>query len=406
MTKLLVELLAVDSRKFKDYIDRLEHVCMRPGVDVRLGAEILTRSRDKITELGLDVTDTTAEELFFALKHKLARDEQTVKQQLGIKNAKASNHKNLEHIASVIERLSAREKSLSLTSAGVKRILNAVPPKRTMKALKFRSLESVMKRHDPKVLYALACMVESGSWHAQVHAKIRRLNARDIQWQSISCSVVPEQWYTRLKDVLSDNGALHANNELGIVCVLPVVDTTHVGATVLLLGMGLQAASSIAIQSLPYKKLSLSQGFETIVTTIASGSVPKLSSIHGLTPSWRAVYELLGKRHVSLMHDDVEFAVFDLFWESTETKLASIDSQMDFWVDTHYLGAHASLKPVSFHVLDVAISLLGNVEYGRHANIHLESSLWNELQIRYLREEVLSRTLVSQLSKATDDMIL
>lgn len=404
MSKVVVELLGVNDTRFKDFVDRLEHISLRPGIDVRLGVEIVTRTRAKVRALELDAADTTAKELFFALKHKLSADDAQLVSELGLK--KGAIEKNTDKIAHKAQSLSGREKSLSLTPAGTKRILKAVPPKRTMKLLKYRSLDSVLKRQDPRVLYALAALVENDSWHSQVHAKIRRLNSKDIQWQSVGCLSVPKKWHERLSDVLFYKGAIIVNEEAGVVCVLPVADTDRPGSTVLLLGLALQAGVHIATQSLPYKKQALSQGYANILPKIAVQDHPTLSSIHGLTPTWRAVHELIGSGHISVVGQETEFESFDLFWESTETKLASLVEDMDFWVGSHFLGAKASSGPVSLHVLDVAASLVQDTAYGEQSCMHMRSSLWNELQIRYLREDVISRSLINQLSSTSGAMLL
>lgn len=404
MATILGTLLGVDDRKFKDYIDRLEHVCLRPGVDIRLGAEIITRTRQKIRELDLDVHDTTNRELFFALQHRLVRDESMLKKKLNILDDK-ENELNLGKIAAQAQKLSSKEYSLGLTAVGAKKILEAVPPKRTLKLLKYRSIQSVLKRHDARVLYALASVVENESWHSQVHAWVRRLNTKDIQWQKICVSVMPLQWYEKAHKYLASKGALLMQEELGMVCMLPVVEVKKPGATLLVLGMVLQAATTIATKSLPYKQQSLHHGFESIIPKIASGEYPALNSIHGLMPSWRMVYQLVGERYLTLQHEDTDLEVFDLFWESTEMKLASVVGEMDFWVDTHFLGTTGKNGIVSLHILDVAIALVGDIQYGSQSNIHLSSSLWNELQIRYLKEEVLLKSLSNQLSKPSVNMI-
>ncbi len=405
MAQILVELLGVDERKFRDYIQRLEHVCMRPGVDIRLGAEVITRGRQKIRDLDLDVNDTTAKELFYALRHRLVHDESLLREKLKLTHSHADNELNLEKITQAAQKLSSKEYALSITPVGAKRLLEAVPPRRTLKLLKYRSLQSVLKRHDARAFYVLACAIENESWHSQVHAWVRRLNAKDIQWQKISVIPMPQAWYEKAQKHLVDKGAVITQEELGLVCALPVANITNEGSVMLLLGMLLQAASNVAVRSLPYKQQSLHQGFENIIPKIANGEHPVLASIHGLTPSWHMVYQLVGQRYITLQQEDAELEVLDLFWENTETKLASLVSNMDFWTDTHYLGVAGKSSIVSMHLLDVAIALISGAEYGAQTTAHLSASLWNELQIRYLKEEVLLRTLSSQLSKMTSNVL-
>lgn len=403
MPKLLVNLLGIDKLKFNRFIDRLEHVCLRPGVDIRLSTDIIVETRNRIRLLSLDVSDTTTRELFYALKHKLTEDEKNLKAKLGLK--RGSKDKNTKKIAEAASRFSGREKSLSMSVAGTKRVLKAVPPKRTLKALKLRSLDSVLKRHDPRILYALASLVENASWHTQVQASIKRLGSKDIQWQSVSCLPVPEKWHERLHSALARKGALFVNEEAGVVCLLPVVDVNRPGAVVLQLGLALNAASIVAASSLPFKSNALFHGFNSILPRIAAGDYPEIGSIHGLVPSWKIAHQLVGQQHIVIEDSDSELEVFDMFWESTETKLAAMVPDMDFWVSSHFLGADGPKGPVSLHVLDVAISLVATSEYGKQPTQYLKSSLWHELQFRYLLEDILSRSLVKQLSEITANVV-
>ncbi len=405
MSKIIAELLGVQNHKLAGFVERLEHASLRPGVDVRLGVEIAAQTRAHIKALSLDAQDTTARELFFVLKHKLSADD--VRMKIALSLHPHDHSKNTEKLAIAATNLSARDMCLGLTSAGTKRILKSLPPKKTLKLLKYRSLDSVIKRQDSRVLYALACVIENETWHSQVRAKIRRLNTKDITWQPVVCLPVSEQWYERLGSQLQQFGGYVVNNEAGVVCVLPVSDAGKPGSSILHLGLCLQAATMVATHSIPYRRQSLSKGFSEIVPKIAEGYLPELRSIHGLPLSWKLVHQLTtGNASSPTSKSEVEFETFDLFWQSTETKLASIVPDMDFWVGTHFLGVKTKGNPVSLHVLDVAAAVVGGAEFRMQPIHHLRASLWNELHLRYMQEDVLMRSLLQQLGGASSESVL
>ncbi len=404
MSRLLVDLLGVKEREFRGLIDRLEDVCMQPSLDIRLSAEIITKTREKARALGLDAGDTTPKEMFFALKGRLEQDDMKLKKALKI------DGKNPEQIAKALSKtahkLSAKEKVLCLTSAGSKRVLEAVPPRKTLRALKLRSLSSVLKREDPKALYALAAHLEDESWRSQVHAKMKRLQSKDITWQSVTVTTIPAVWFSKIEDKIKHHGIQIVCPDTGSVVVLPVIKHLAPGSSVLALGLILQSAQRLSVDSLPYRRAGFMQGYSTILQQIAHGEHTQLATIHGLAPSWRAVHELVSRGLIVEQTPEIVLSLNDLSWQSTEMKLASIVSEFDFWVDTHYLASKADPKPVSLHLLDVARAVVVSATYGEQSVIHLEGSLWNELQIRYLHHDSLSKYLVSQLRPTQEDVIL
>ncbi len=397
MSKLLVQLLDVDEKGFRRYIDKLEKACMHPGLDIKLTAELITKSRDKIRQIGLDISDTKPKEMYYALLHLAKKHDELIVKKLNI------GRKNPEKVAKILattsNKLSGNEKCLALTNSGTKKILKAVPPKKTLKTLKYRSLDSVLKRENPKLLYHLATIIEDKSWKSQIHAKMRRLEPKYVSWQQVEYVLMPDNWYKKVINIIDNSRAYTTNAETGSVVVLPVFDKTKTGSIALALSLLLQQAQNLSVRSLPYRQEALGHGFSLVLSEIAHKKQAQLVSIHGLTPSWAAVHELLGKGHIKISAPETEFVLDDLNWSTTETKLASLVSEMDFWIYSHYLAISTnSLKPVSIHLTDVLLSLVNELEYGEQSVVHFENSLWNEIQVRYLQEDVLAHSLVHQLT--------
>ena len=395
MSRLLVQLLHADERQFRSFVERLERACLNPGVDIRLSAEIITKTREKARTLGLDAVDTTAKEMYFALKNKLLQNDLKLKDKLKIDDNSAQS--NTEKLAKQATKLSKKEVTLCVSAVGVKRILIAVPPRKTLRLLKLRSLESVLKREDPRILYALALQIEDASWKSQVHAKIKRLQSKDINWLPVAVLCIPSVWMEKSYSHISHHGFMLSCSDIGVVALLPVVKKYTPGTTTMSLGLILQAVQRLSIGTMPYRRQGFVQGYQNILPEIAHNKQPALLPIHGLTPSWRAVHQLLSLGLIDDDGPDVELILGDLYWESTEMKLASIVPDFDFWVDTHYLGVKTEKEPVSLHLLDVAREVVSESEYSQRQAKHLEGSIWNELQIRYLKQDAMSKALSQQL---------
>lgn len=397
MSKLIAELLGTDRNAFDKIIQRLENITLQPGVDVGLTAEIITKSRQKARELGYEPSETTARELYYGLLAAAEYHDSLLRNKLKIKSD-AKFAVAAEQIAKESEKLLSKEKVIALQPAGIKRVLKAVPPKKTLKLLKFRSLDSVIKRENPVTLYAFAKMIEDKSWHSQVAAKLKRLQSRDAIEQPVKVVSLPKAWVDKLKKHPFDN-VVQPVAEVGAVLLLPTIPVMQKGSVLLTTSLVLQAGQRLAIESLPYKTKALSSGMEKLMPEIAAGYIEQFKPIHGLQPSWSAVYQLLvdkGKRHLP----DYELILGDLSWETTEIKLASIVPEMDFWVDSHYLGYKHEPFPVSMHVIDCTASLVLERNFGEQIVSHFRASLWNELQVRYLKQDSIESAIINQLSYA------
>ena len=404
MSRLLVQLLGEDERAFRSLIDRLEKASLNPSIDIRLSAEIVSKTHEKIRLLGLDAKDTTPKELFYALKAKLSIDDDKLKSSLKVDGKSADQFVKI--LAKTCTKLSKQERTLAMTTAGTKRVLVAVPPRKTLRLLKLRSIESVLKREDPKLVYAIASLIEDSSWRSQVHAKMKRLQSKDIEWQSVKVLPLNSAWLEKLSGKINVQDLQITSPEVGAVILLPVIDKYLEGITTYYLVSILQASRQLAIDSMPYRHLGFMQGYHNILLEIAHGKQSPLDSIHGLTPSWRAVHETLARGKISDATQEAELVLNDLDWLSTEKKLESLVPDMNFWEGSHYLALKSESTAVSLHILDVARAVVLKSEYNEHTSSHFEGSLWNELQIRYLSHEVIAKSLLEQLRAGQQDMVL
>ena len=399
MSKLIAQLLQADPRVFSKTIQRLESMCLQPGVDTKLTADIITGSREKVRRLGLDTANSTKEELYYGLLAKARNDDRALRTKLGILDS-TNPAIAAEKIAVPIEKLLKKELVICMVPSAVKRLLMAVPPKKTLRTLHFRSIESVLKREDPYILYALATILEDVSWHTQIQARMKRLQHREARESNVQVLYLPVTWLDKLEK-LNFNSVIEPVPEIGSVLILPSMPLSVPGSVLLTVSLVLQASQRLAVESLPYRNRALSIGFEKLLPDIALGQLVELNPVHGLRPNWHAVFQLLAERGRE-ENIEYEFMLSDLEWQSTETKLASLSSELDFWINTHFLGYVANEKPISLHVVDVTANLVLKKKYNQRIHSHIQSSLWNELQLRYLKQENIERAIVAQLSTAQE----
>lgn len=402
MARLLHELLGVDKRTLSSVIHRLEHMTMNQGTDIRLSTEIITQFREKARRLSLDPNDSTAEELFYHLRAKAEQDDILIREKFGITD-KTSSAKGAALIAQYTQKLLKNDELVVMLAPTIKKILKAVPPKKTMRLLRFRSVDSVLKRENPQLLYALARRVEDKTWQKQVQARLNRLQARDVGEQPVQTLSFPDTWLDKLQKH-DFNTVIQSVAEIGCVLILPSMPLKTKGAVLLTTALVFQEAQRMCVEALAYRTKSMHAGAEKLIPEIATGIVREIESIRGIRPSWHAVYRLIAEQTKHKL-SDIDFIIGDISWESTEIRLATFVPELDFWVNTHYLGFAARERPVSLHVVDVTASLVMDKHYGEHIVSHMQGSLWNELQLRYVRHETLENMIVAQLTRGKEVMV-
>ena len=117
------------------------------------------------------------------------------------------------------------------------------------------------------------------------------------------------------------------------------------------------------------------------------------------------MYELIMRGHFTQEFPDAELVLGDISWQTVEMKIASLMPDFSFWVGSHFLGSTDEGNVISFHFLDVARNTALDASYGSQSNAHLEASLWNEVQVRYLQQQAVARMLINQLRREEVDVI-
>jgi len=184
MCKVLADLLGIDDPLFSIGVHQLEQASGQPGVDVRLYSEIIRASHQKTRELGLDPRDTTAQELYHALIGLVKKHDEFLAHQLGAKNP-GDVHDLLPRIQSFVTHLDTPKQVWALKSSTAKRLLKATPPRKVMKQLGYRSIDSMLKRESTTELFVALRFVESPDWLRSFTKKYKNLSPRDFESRDV-----------------------------------------------------------------------------------------------------------------------------------------------------------------------------------------------------------------------------
>lgn len=217
MSRLLAGLLAQPEEAIGKTIARLEKKTAYPSEDVRFVADNTRLLRAKLSKLGLDPDDTTGEELYYALRAKFDRDCRHIDDALDVDGG-ISFHKRLDKALQLAAHIADGREAWVLKSASAKGLLKQLPPKRLMKLLGYRSVESMLKREEVAGLFIGAVFCESISWQKKIGAKIARLEPTSFELRPTKLIKLPPERYGSLpfKDKLAASNLL-----VGAVALCP-----------------------------------------------------------------------------------------------------------------------------------------------------------------------------------------
>lgn len=168
MSKVISAMLGQPEHVVKRAITKLEAKNGYPSHDARTVAENIQKVRNKLNELKLDPDDTTAEELYHALLVKFQSDSLDFDSHFGADIDKFDQ--KAAKAGALVSKIELPEVWV-LKSSPAKALLHAHRPKRTMKRLGYRSIDSMLKRENLAELYLAVSFVESEIWN-KTHIKL------------------------------------------------------------------------------------------------------------------------------------------------------------------------------------------------------------------------------------------
>jgi len=399
MTRVLAELLRAEQPRFNHLLQQLERASGRPSHDIRLTSELSQRLRTKISELGLDPSDTTSAELYHALLERFGNDEQHLRQHLRI-----TPDTKPEETIKIIHRYAAKQikqqQVLALKPAVARKLLKRNPPKRAMKQLSYRSLDSMLKHEAPAHIYAAAALFETKTWRKKFLDQYSQLQSTDFE---VRDCIVSLPLSTRWQKIAAGVTEQYRHNvlyfqELGAIVLLPLQRDLPGLATINLL-LVFHAANQIAATSSYLKLQQMKPGFGDAVRSAAGQSEPATDTkMIEWTVPWRIVHDYFAR--FSDKYNQVFFephvSPSDLQWRAPESFLAQLHPAFRFWEDTAYTAQLQKGARVSLNLLDVAISYCNRLPLLAHHTAQLEQHLQHELIVRYLSAAHIEQILGEQ----------
>lgn len=398
MTRILSELLQAREPHFRIALKQLEHAAGAPSADIRLSSELNLHVKDKLRELNLDPRDTTAEELYHALSGRVRRDNQTL-----LKLLQADRPGNLmPRIERLFVGLEMPRQVFALKNACAKKLLKNNPPKKVLKQLGYRSLDSLLKHEPPCALMAAARVAEGATWHKAMQVAYKKLTPSDFETRdAVILAPSHQRWEAFARPHVAENRHnVLTVPELGAVVLLPLEAAQVEGAPLAVTLLTLEALHEIRALSAYLKLQQVRPDFGAAMAKAVHQEPMTNTRLLKMPLPWKMVHTFFGRYPSAYRAELFEPHVQpdDLKHESICATLARLHPTFEFWSGTSHLGLQHGRGGVSLHPLDAVVNFVNQVPFAHRQTRHMRAQLWQELLLRYMAQDNLAGKLRQQLA--------
>jgi hypothetical protein len=403
MTKIISELLGAPEPLFSISLVQLERASGQPCADIRLTSDIIAKVHQKTRELGLDPRDTTGPELYQALRNLTRLHDHFLATRMGGKDANDVEDM-LPRIQHTVERLNIPRSTWALKQSVAKRMLKATPPKKLMKALGYRSTDSMLKREPVAALFGAMRFVESEQWFQTFMTKFSKLHPGDFE----SCEIEiigldDKRWNKITAQYVKDR---HHNvmqvKELGAVLLLPLPVKRLAGVTIVVTALLLHAINEIRLHGAYFKLQQVRSDFGQLIAGMLTNDVNHHAEVAGHKVHWRVVqrhYSHPAHFHPETFEPHVQAE--DLSWRRIEETLYHLEPALHFWHNMDYVASRGDDgHPISFNLMDMAINYLNQLPYHQRVDGHFKAALSSELYGRYMRQLTVEQQVLRQFDNS------
>ncbi len=400
MSRLLSELLAAEEPLFTKTLSQLELASGNPSADLRLSSEVSGKVFMKLKELGLDPHDTTGEELYAALLSLVRSHDAMLAKSMGVTDPE-DVQAVVKNLASFARKMDVPKKVWVLKHAAAKKLLVAKPPKKIMKHLGYRSVDSMVKREKVPELFAALRFAEDGEWLNSFLQLYKKLTPADFEVRNIEIVTLDKKKWGALTDVFVHKKRHNLTHlkELGVIVILPMPMERMRGIVITVLPLLLHYYNEVRLYSSYFKLQQVRPDFGEVLVDTLIADPDKHAVMAGKYVHWRIIQRYFGKLenedHPEIFQPHLQPE--DLHWRKAEEVLYRIEPALHFWYDLDYVAVMFDGRPITFNLMDIAISYVNEIPYASRAIYHFRESLWNEIFIRYMGQKTLERQILKQL---------
>lgn len=369
------------------------------GVDVQLIADIIARRNRAYRSLGLDPVDTNGPELYQALMNLVKLHDRFLAKRLGADD--------LEDVDDILQRIRIASQNVKIPRtvwavkpSVLRKLLKAANPKATMKALGYRSIDSMFKREPVGKIILAVRLVETALWQAKLLESYKRLTPLDFETRDIEIVYVNHERWRKLSAeyVNRTRQNIVHSKEFGVIGILPLPVTRMRGVAIGVFPRVLHYINELRTYCSFFRLHQVRPDFGKRISETIKIDPHAHISVLGHPLHWRIVHRHYGNKP-ELMPDLFEphLTEDDMAWRHAEYTLFTLEPALQFWHELDYVGVMEDGRPVSFSLIDMAANYINNVSYENRIVSHMRQTLWSELYIRYIGQPSLHRVLVAEM---------
>jgi hypothetical protein len=401
MSRILSDLLGAKEPLFTQTLQELESASNSSGIDINLATEIDQKGQAKIRELGLDPSDTSSKELYHALQGLTARHDMFLSQIMGVDDP-MNVEEVLSKVTNMINRLPLTRTAWVLKHAAARKLLKEMPPKKVMKQLGYRSVDSMLKRENIAELFGALRFIETSDWLHKFIRSYKKLRPQDFESRDVEVVTLSQERWEMLTRTFVNSKRRNVTHlkELGVVVIMPMPLKQMKGVGLAVLMMVMHYLDEIRAYSAYFKLAQVRSDFSAILIKTLIYDPKNTVTMIGQPIHWRVLRRHFGsaasRRHPEIFEPHVQPE--DLRGQRAPEVLYRLEPALKFWEDMDWVGVlEDNSRPVSFNLMDNAISYCNGLKFGEQSIYSLQTSLWNELLARYMCHEKLEASVLKQL---------
>lgn len=362
---------------------------------MRLLSELAQRRKKVVNRLGLDETDTTPKELFYALRHRAVDTNRLLEAELSIDEL-TSPLELCEIILEFIESLNLSRDTWTIKPTIIKQLLKKQPPKKLLKVLGLRSIDSFLKRGNPCEILALAYQIETAEWCNKLHQQYKKLSPSEFQsGKSKVYMLEPSKLEKLYKSGYRRSNIIVPNYETGTVILIAPQERFPLDTLAVTLAV-LQTLYDIRVYSAYFRFISVKAAFGDKLHKSMREGLP--GNLQDGEIGWKALQKHFNQNSKTFGHfEQPHFQYEDIKVVAPVEILAEALPATALWKDAYVAFLHDNPRPVSLHLPDVVVNASNQLTYENSIYPHLRNDLWDELGTRYLQSEPLMNMVIELL---------
>ncbi len=388
----IAKILKVPKKSFREFIVALERVTGRLEVIEKIFFENERIVGEKLALLGIS-HEASAETVYDALVSKVEADDMKILELIGHASLRGYAA-SVAVVAFVKSAYGGPRRGFFLKHEKAREFLRAVPPVNILKALKYATVDEMLKNEDLEEVYSALRFLEDEKWQNEIFFKqYGALQPSDFEEREIQMRALGEKWAPIAEQFVAKkyHNVSHLK-ELGVIFVIPIFLGVS-GETLRLLSLLLHYFHEVAYYADAFREQTKDkETFAASVISMLRGDVMESRLPEELSEIARPRFLVVQRYVAKLDVNDWRLAEprvnpEALHWQRAEEDIMQIDgSDLRFWNGMGWVGDFFKTdlgedSLISFNLGDVVMTLVKQkaIKYLYHE----QEALWNKIFIEY-----------------------